>query len=72
MTTADKVAPPPDPVLEELHRTRRRMLDDCGGSLDELVARLRDRERVSGHPLSAVPVTATGQPVNETAAPGES
>ena len=56
MTTADKIAPPLDPVLEELHRTRRRMLDDCGGSLDELVARLRERERASGHPLAAVPV----------------
>lgn len=68
MTTADKVAPTADPILDELHRTRRRMLEECGGDLDELVARLRARERASGHPLTHVPVSGAGEPANGAAA----
>jgi hypothetical protein len=56
MTTSEKLAPPLDPVLDDLYETRRRMLDDCGGSLDELVKRLRRKEAESGHPVAAVPI----------------
>jgi hypothetical protein len=32
------------------------MHDDCGGNLTELVARMRERQNVSGHPIAPIPV----------------
>ena len=33
-----------DPIVEEIHRVRERLLEDCGGSLDKLMDRLKVRE----------------------------
>ena len=40
-----------DPVVEEIHQTRQRLLEECGGDLDRLLDRLKaaeiqDRNRV--------------------------
>ena len=45
-----------DPILDELHAVRRKMHDDCGGNLAELVALMRERQNVSGHPIATIPV----------------
>ena len=36
-----------NPILDDLRRTRERLLADAGGTLEELVIRLREEERVS-------------------------
>jgi hypothetical protein len=33
-----------DPIVEEIHRVRERLLDECGGSLERLMDRLQARE----------------------------
>jgi hypothetical protein len=40
-----------DPTVEEVHQTRRRILAECGGDLERLIARLkaadsRDKDRL--------------------------
>ena len=45
-----------DPILDELHAVRRKMHDDCGGDLPELVAQMRKRQDSSGHPIASIPV----------------
>jgi len=30
-----------DPIVEEVHQTRRRILAECNGDLDRLIARLK-------------------------------
>ncbi len=45
-----------DPILDELHAVRRKMHDDCGGDLSELVAQMRKRQNSSGHPIASIPV----------------
>ena len=40
-----------DPILDELHRTRERLLEDSGGSLTALVARLERDQVNSGREL---------------------
>ena len=47
---------PADPILDELHAIRRKMHDDCGGDLAELVARIRERQEKSDHPIASIPV----------------
>lgn len=37
-----------DPILEELHRTRERLLEESGGTLAALVARLERDQVKSG------------------------
>lgn len=37
-----------DPILGELHKTRRRLLADAGGTLEGLAASLQERQRNSG------------------------
>jgi hypothetical protein len=64
MTTAETIAPSPDPILDELHRTRRRMLAECDGDLEALVAQLRKREQESGHPLTSIPVSGAQEPLS--------
>lgn len=34
-----------DPLVEEIHEVRRKLLDDCGGDLERLMDRLQSRER---------------------------
>ena len=33
-----------DPIVEEIHRVRKKMLDDCGGDFDKLFERLKDAQ----------------------------
>lgn len=40
-----------DPILDELHATRERLLLDAGGTLAGLVARLKQEESESGRRL---------------------
>lgn len=40
-----------DPILEELHATRERLLLESGGTLAGLVARLQQEQAVSGRAL---------------------
>ena len=40
-----------DPIVEEIHQIRRRLLEECGGDLDKFLDRLKaqehaDRDRV--------------------------
>lgn len=41
-----------DPIVEEVHRIREKMWDDCGGNLDGLIESLRASERT--HPQRVV------------------
>ena len=34
-----------DPIVEEIHRTREKLLDECGGDLEKLMDRLEAREQ---------------------------
>ena len=34
-----------DPIVKEIHETRRRILDECHGDLEELIARLKAAEQ---------------------------
>jgi hypothetical protein len=38
-----------DPIVEEVHHIREQMWDDCGGTLDALVASLRATEAAHSH-----------------------
>ena len=33
-----------DPVVEEIHRIREKMLEDCGGDLERLMDRMKNHE----------------------------
>lgn len=33
-----------DPIVEEIHRVRREMMEECDGDFEQLVATLRERE----------------------------
>ena len=33
-----------DPIVAEIHRARRRIMEECGGDLERLLDRLRQRE----------------------------
>ncbi len=33
-----------DPIVEEVHEVRRRILEECGGELDGLIQRLKTAE----------------------------
>lgn len=40
-----------DTILEELHKTRRRLLEAAGGTLEGLAAGLQKRQRESGRTI---------------------
>lgn len=40
-----------NPILDELHETRRRLLEEAGGTLEGLVAGLQKRQRESGRKI---------------------
>jgi hypothetical protein len=40
-----------DPILDELHKTRRRLLAESGGTLERLAADLQKRQRESGRTI---------------------
>lgn len=48
-----------DPILDQLHNTRRRLLADAGGTLEGLAARLQERQRVSGRRILEARRTVT-------------
>jgi hypothetical protein len=33
-----------DPIVREIHETRRRMFEECGGDVEQLIARLKEDE----------------------------
>ena len=35
-----------DPIVEEVHELRKKLMAECDGDLDRLLARLREREAV--------------------------
>ncbi len=37
-----------DPLIEEVHETREKLLAECGGDLDKLMDRLQSREQEDG------------------------
>jgi hypothetical protein len=38
-----------DPIVEEIHHVRQRMLAECNGSLDQLLDRLQAAEAADGN-----------------------
>ena len=34
-----------DPIVEEIHKIREKLWEECGGSLDKLMDRLQEREK---------------------------
>jgi hypothetical protein len=36
---------PEDPFLDEIHKTRERLLEECGGDIEKLMDRLQAREQ---------------------------
>jgi hypothetical protein len=53
-----------DPIVDEVHRTRARLLAECGGDLDRLMDRLQQRESEDRGRLvkSAEELKAIGRP----------
>lgn len=48
-----------DPIVEEVHRVREKMWDECGGDLDRLIESLRASEKE--HPERIVIRTKLGK-----------
>ena len=48
-----------NPILDELHAARKKLLTDAGGDLDRLVAGIRAREAKSSHKVVSVPVVGS-------------
>lgn len=45
-----------DPIVEEIHRIRKKMWEECGGDFDKLVARWKAAEaRDKDHPILKPP-----------------
>jgi hypothetical protein len=40
-----------DPIVKEIHETRRRIFQECGGDLERLIARLKAAESNDKHRL---------------------
>lgn len=40
-----------NPILDQLHDTRRRLLDEAGGTLEALVAAVQKRQQLSGRQI---------------------
>ena len=34
-----------DPIVEEIHQTRQKLLEECGGDLNQLMARYKAAEK---------------------------
>jgi hypothetical protein len=59
-----------DPILDELHRTRERLLEESGGTLASLVSKLQRDQAASKHVLRDTRRTkdcteADGQPQSD-------
>lgn len=44
-----------DPIVDEIHKVREKLLEECGGDLDKLMDRLAFREREDGSRVIADP-----------------
>ena len=42
-----------DPIVEEIHRIREKMLDECGGDMEKLMDRMKSRESEAKNVLSS-------------------
>ena len=56
-----------NPILDDLHATRRKLLEESGGTLAGLVARLQAHQKTSGRTIlptrpNRVRVPVAGQP----------
>lgn len=40
-----------DPIVEEIHKTREKLLEECGGDIQVYLRRLKDRESKDRHRL---------------------
>jgi len=64
-----------NPILDELHATRERLLAESGGTLSGLVARLQAEQAASDRPLYQGRITMQGTGITMqgtgTAKPGE-
>ncbi|RJP33985.1 MAG: hypothetical protein C4547_11410 [Phycisphaerales bacterium] len=54
MTEPTNRQPPRDPLVDDVHRVRQQMWDDCGGSLDGLIEFLRAAE--AEHPERVISI----------------
>ena len=45
-----------DPVVAEIHAIRAAMLDECGGDVKELMRRVSERQKHSGHRIITEPL----------------
>ena len=45
-----------DPVVAEIHAIRAAMLDECGGDINELIRRVAQRQKQSGHRIITEPL----------------
>lgn len=44
-----------DPVVAEIHETRRKMLEECGGDHRKLMQQVAERQQTSGKTILSVP-----------------
>jgi hypothetical protein len=44
-----------DPIVEEVHRARRKLVERFDHDLDAICADARERETTSGHPVVTLP-----------------
>lgn len=56
-----------NPILEELHAARAKLLNDAGGDLGKLVRGIQERQVASGHRVVSVPLRPVKQPEDVTA-----
>jgi hypothetical protein len=40
-----------DPIVDEVHKIREKLLDECGGDLSAYMERIREREKEHRHRL---------------------
>ena len=45
-----------DPVVAEIHAIRSALLDECGGDIKELMRRVAERQKQSGHRVITEPL----------------
>lgn len=52
-----------DPIVDEVHKIREKLLEECGGDLSVYIKRLKEREKEHRHRLvSTVEKTESGAP----------
>ncbi len=57
-----------DPVVAEIHAIRASMLDECGGDINELMRRVAEHQKQSGHRIITEPLRKRPEPA-DTAEP---